>query len=582
MLTEAQVRSQIANLKTHWYQRNAQFTEWYQMLTLVDQLQAKNMESYVSNEPLTFYNMAHYLLTKGELVFNTPILSETAIELDRRAKIDRACKHMWTLIDQDRQSGGLQPFIDELGFFLLVTGWYSIPLRFDSQTGLLDAQVWNPYEVYPLFHNRRLQSCVHSYRINDREAAEKAQLLHWNYDPPHSTYRSQVTLDDFFTRDTDGTLYNMVLINGKDVTGWVPRPEMNILVSPVGGFPDKGSLTPAKDDWRRWTGRGIFAVNEDVNGYFNKWKSMVSQILRDTAQPITQEFSATPQATPQQIRERGAFFHYAPGELGLQRIPPGGIPIEVQAHLLEIRRELQKGSFNDAVYGMVEGQPGYALSQLATSSANQILYPYMDAKHWAMGESSRFWLTNLKSTRRVFEVKGKFLEKLTSKDIPDNVILKVDSEVAVAKDWLERGTIGGMMREDVDQATLLGEVYKFPDPQAIIRRKELDDVMNHPMTKNIKLIAGYQTHAKYLEQRGDVKQAMLFRRAAQALEAQFAAPPPGQGQPTEMTDILAQREAGAPQATPRAQSRTAPPETRGGFTPQQLRDMVGNGRIRRR
>ena len=63
----AKIRLDIATLKRFWYQRNRQFKEWYELLILIDKLASKGMESYVSNEPQTFYNMAHYLLTKGEL-----------------------------------------------------------------------------------------------------------------------------------------------------------------------------------------------------------------------------------------------------------------------------------------------------------------------------------------------------------------------------------------------------------------------------------------------------------------------------------------------------------------------------------
>ena len=572
------VITDIGHLQTYWYPRNNKFKEWYKILWMIDKLAARGMESYVSNEPVTFYNMSHYLLTKGELSHSTPIESESVQELDIRARVHRGCQYMWAQIDRERQLGGNQPYVDELASYLLALGWYSTVLAFDKSTGLMKAQVWNPADTFPKYGNNRLISCVHSYKVTGEEAIIKAEENDWNYKPKWEA-SGTVTLDDYFYSDGIN-LYNMVLLDKQDVTGWVERPEMTILVAPVGGFPDRGSITPQGADWRKLAGRSIFEATATVTDAFNKWKSIISQVLRDTGQPVTEEFSATPQATPEQLRERGALFHYAPGEQGLVRLPPAAIPIEVQANLLELRREMQKGSFNDAVYGMVEGQPGYALSLLATSSANQILYPYMDAKHFIIGEADRFWLTNLKTSKRVFNIKGKFVEKLHPTDIPDDVTVVVESDVATPKDWLERGTIGGMLRQDVDRATLLGEIYKFPDPQAIIRRKSLDNVLDHPVSKTIEVIAGLSTYADYLDFRGDNRQAALFRKAASAMEAQLGAPAPGQGRPTEMPGILAAREAGAPAERPTVAPQIAPPETRG-FTPQELRRAIGRGTVRK-
>lgn len=588
-LTESKVAGNIVVLKGYWNQRNLKFQDWYEMLLLIDTLKSKGMETYVSNEPMTFYNMSHYLLTKGELSHTTPVESESALELDRRAKVHRGCDYMWKTMDRERKLGGEGSFIDDLSFFLLVLGWYSVAELFNAETGLLETKIWNPYDTYPQYANNKLQSCVHTYKIPTLEAKLKADAKGWTYDG-HTTAMGEVTVDDYFIRGSDDDWYNMILYDGKDVTGVVHRPEMQLLVSPVAGFPDRGSLprghsaasaTGGTSDWRRLTGRGIFEVNIHVSEHFNKWKSMITQILRDTAQPVTQEFSATPQATPEQLRERGALFHYSPGEAGLNRVPPAAIPIEIQANLLELRREYQKGSYNDAVYGMLEGQTGYALSLLASSSANQILYPYMDGKHFVVSESDRFWLSNLKTSKRVFQVKGQFSEKLSPTDIPEGVMIQVESSVATPKDWMERGTIANMVDKHLDESTIITKIYELNDPQGIRRRRKLQKMLDHPMSEMLELISAWEAHAEYLERRGDAKQAMRFRRAARALEAQIGAPQPGQGGPTGASEVEAARKAGAPEERTRVAPEVAPPEATSGFPPAQLRRSIGRGTMRR-
>ena len=576
-MDEQQVKTNIANLKRFWAQRNKKFKSWYEILVMLDSLSSKGLESYASNEPQTFYDMAHYLLTRGDISHSAAILDETNIELAKRARIDRGCQYVWNNIDRDRKTGGSYPFIDEFGFFLLVLGWYSTIFEFDKDTGLLKAQIWNPYDTYPNFSDGRLHSCVHSYTISEMEAVLKAEANHWNYkDVATPDFTTNVKVDDFWLNQ-DGEWHEAVLFDDKVVTGWEIRPEVKLLVSPVAGFPDKGSLSPSSIDWRRLTGRGIFEVNEAVGLAFNKWKTMVSQILRDTAQPITQEFSGSPQATPEQLTQRGALFHYGVGEAGLQRLPPAAIPIEIQAHMMEIRRELQKGSFNDAVYGMVEGQPGYALSMMASSSANQILYPYMDAKHFVIGEADAFWLSNLKSTKRVFDVKGKFIEKLKPTDIPEDVSITVESDVATPKDWLERGTVANYLKDHLDEVTILTDVLNQKDPQGILRRRKLSRVMDSEEALALEKIAGFRGHARFLEFNGDRELARAFKKMADALEAQMGVPAPGQAAAPEMGRVSAQRAAGAPEATPRAKPEVAPPETKG-YTPQMLRNTIGKGR----
>lgn len=574
-----EVTRNIANLKTFWSKRNKKFKSWYEILIMLDTLAAKGLESYVSNEPQTFYDMAHYLLTRGDMSHSASLESESAVELDKRAKIDRGCQYNWNQIDRERRLGGEYPFVDELGFYLLALGWHSVLYYFDRKTGLLRSNIWNPYDVYPNFANGNLAEVVHSYTITESEAKYKAEQNNWIYESTGLLTNYQAVVVDDYWKLLNGKYHNLVLFNGKVVDGWVVRPDVKILVAPVAGFPDRGSLTPKGYQWQERVGRGIFEVNEPVALAFNKWKTMVSQILRDTAQPIIQEFSASPQATPEALRERGGYYHFAPGEQGLERVPPAAIPIEIQAHLMEIRRELQKGSFNDAVWGMVEGQPGYALSMMASSSANQILYPYMDAKHFVIEEGDNFWLSNLKSTKRVFEIKGKLIEKLKPTDIPENVNIIVESDVATAKDWLERSTIANNLSNHLDDITILKEILNQRDPQGIKRRKDLDEVMKSPEAMALKKISAFRAHAKYLDFHGDKEQARAFRRMADAMEAQMAAPQPGQATLPQQGMVEQQRKEGAPKAKPRVAPGVAPPEVTGGFTPQQLRNTFGRGRI---
>lgn len=570
------IKDTISASKRFWAPRNTKFKEWYQTLVMIDTLAAKGLESYVSNEPATFFDMAHFLLTRGDMSHSIPVTGESSIEYERRAKVDRACKYMWSAVDKERHRAGEMSFIGELSFFILVLGWYSTVFSYDQETGLLHAQVWNPFETYPQYANGKMISCVHSYKIRQEEAKLKADENGWSYSPS-GILAGEVNLDDYWKLEGDA-YYNTILIDDKPVTGWVDRPEMSLLVAPIAGYPDKGGLSSSPENWKRLAGKGIFEANSKVLLAFNKWKTQISQILRDTAQPVTEEFSSTAQATPEQLRERGALFHYAPGEQGLIRVPPAAIPMELQAHLFEMRRELQKGSFSDAVYGMMEGQSGYSLEMMAESSANQILSPYLETKDFVVSEGDQFWLSNLKTSKKVFIVKGERLEELKSDDIPEETTVIVKSEVATPKDWLERSTIANQLRDHLDRDTIVKEILRMPDTEQVRRRRIVDAVLEHPMTQTVQMIANYYIHADYLESRGDARQAMLFLKAAQSLETQLGVPPPGAARPAQATEAEAMREARAPAEEPPIRPEVQPPEGRG-FAPTRLRGLIGKGAV---
>jgi len=168
------------------------------------------------------------------------------------------------------------------------------------------------------------------------------------------------------------------------------------------------------------------------------------------------------------------------------------------------------------------------------------------------------------------------MEELKPEDIPEDVYITVESELATPKDWLEKSTIANYLKEMVDETTLLAEVLNFPDTQAILRRKKTDAATKHPMTLNIELIAAWRNHADYLEYQGTAESkrtAQLFRRAADAMEAQFGLPSPGQAKPTDAARVEAQRKEGAPGEKVAVPSQVLPPEESQGFTPAEQRQV---------
>ena len=548
VMSVGEVTQDISELKRNWTLRNSRFGEWYDVLILTDKYSKAKMESFVSSDPRAFFNMCMYLMISGELRHFIPITGDSPTELDKQGKIERACQYMWSVVDRTRRAGGSDPFLWELCFQMIALGWYSWVIAYDEDNNVPILRGWSPAETFPRFEEDHMTSCVHSYRLSVIAAKRKAVMNKWTWNT--TATQGTVSLDDYFILDEKDVLWNMILLDGQDTTGWVQRPDMKLFVAPVAGFPDKGSIKTASYDWQKFRGQSALEPSMKTWDALNKWMTFQMQILRDTAEPKWQEFvTGTSQLDPKKMRQRGATFSYGAQDKGILAIQPPALPLELRATLVDLVRELQKTGFSDLVFGMVEsGQmpSGVSLGTLASSSANEVLAPYMDSKNYIIAEIDRFWLSKLKSKKRTFVIKGKKAEKLASTEIPDDVSVLAESDLATPKDWMERATVANMLEKHLDSATIQDQILKIPDIQEVKRRKARDLISDHPMAKNVELAAAFQTHAEYLMSRGDAVQAELFKQAADALKAQFGVPPAGSGSPAGATEAEAKRAAAAP------------------------------------
>jgi len=547
----------VDKLRKSWDTRLTKFQEWMKLLKLTDELKKTGMESTVTNYPRTFYNLALYFLTAGLTQHVLPLASDDPIEMDIQARCERACQYMWKKIDEKRMMGGKPPFKTELGFDLLVLGWYAGQIAYDEVTQELRPTLWNPAQAFPRYEDGQLIECLHEYSLTGASLMRKATANKWNYTT--KTPDKVVTLDDYYYLDEKGNLMNVILADRKPITAEEVREDILLLVSPVGGFPEEGVIETG-DAWKGLIGQSILEPDAVTIRSHNRWATFLLQILRDSAQPRWQETSTgEPKVDPEKLYQRGFVAHFQPGE-GLMPIATPPIPIEMQSLLLTMEKDLQKGGFSDLLYGLMEGRTsGYALSQIV-STANQVLMPYQEAKDFFISQCDTFFLNRIKEGGKKFVIKGRVLEELIPKEIPEDVTVTSFSELATPKDWLEKATVANYLKDVLDEETILEEILKVPDLQVVNRRKQSDRVRNHPMTQNIELAAAYNTYAKYLDWRGDKEGAARFRKAAQAMEAQLSAPAPGQGNPAEMTQINAQREAGSPARPPGVNPTILPPE----------------------
>ena len=123
----AEVQREVADLRTDWQVRNTQFQGWYKILKLEDELKAVNMESFVTNDPRTYYNLALHLLTPD--VIPHRIKEEGAggrAEVAQFGEVNRFLEKSWDRVNRINRRRGRQTLMRYMVGLLLATGWYSV------------------------------------------------------------------------------------------------------------------------------------------------------------------------------------------------------------------------------------------------------------------------------------------------------------------------------------------------------------------------------------------------------------------------------------------------------------------------
>jgi len=120
-MEEREIITDIGVLKNDWVTRNRKFREWYDMLTLKDNLKQEGLESVCANDPRTLYNLGHYLMTAGELHHIIPVSVDSPIELEKQAKCERALEYLWRGVDRKMSISLFLPLGGMLELLALMT-----------------------------------------------------------------------------------------------------------------------------------------------------------------------------------------------------------------------------------------------------------------------------------------------------------------------------------------------------------------------------------------------------------------------------------------------------------------------------
>jgi len=506
-MTAQEIISKCVELQQEWTVRNTEFKKWYDMLVMVDKLKEPNMESFVSNEPRTFFNLALHLLTPTELAFRIPLeaLPPDAVE-SAQAVEQFLSQQVWRTLERNSLLCGRGGFLRELVSHLLITGWYSVFAVVTSEEVV--AEVWNPAEVFPEFTSEGLVRVAHIFGLSAAAANRKIAQKGWQV----PRVAGATKLYDYWTIE-DGVVCNAIVLGNELVKDLTEEPlrKLPVYCAPVAGLPDRGAIVPGQD-WRKRIGQSLLATNEHIYGYVNKLMTFMMQLIRDTAQPRwIEKTSGEPRVKPEDIFRRGAVFHLGLNET-LEPLASPAIPIELRALLFDIVAMRQKGSLPDALYGAVgERMSGYLMSQISGAAAH-ILRPYQQALQFLIEEMCNDWLEDIREYG--LEPYG---VRLPRRRLPR---VEVDFRLEIPGDLVRRATVARMLSPDFSLSVDTVTDMLFPEirnPLAERAKVIKDKAYTHPVMVQLNLAEALQDRAQALEAVGNLETAEMYRRAAAAI-----------------------------------------------------------------
>lgn len=508
----SEIVTKCNNLRSNWSPRHGQMKEWYERLMLKNILEQEGMESYISNEPRTFYNMALHFLCPQRIPHRIPIEGMEPSMIEACSAAEALIETGWAKNANKSRARGRYPFIREIGSFMLATGWYAAFAMADNKE--LVAEAWNPANVFPEFGDDGLVQVAHIYDISADAAKRKATLKGWKADViPES---GEITVYNYWGYDGKKVVNTVIMNNQfiRPLTSEAKLTTIPIFTGPVGGLPDRGSIITG-NDYIKHMGESILATNDGVYKNFDRLITFTMQLLRDTAQPRWYEKSTGGNILKEEdMFKRGAIFRGGlQDEVGTLPMPP--LPVELRTISFDMQSQLQKGSFSSLLAGNITGQvTGYLMSQIAEQS-KQVLRPYHDILQGLLSDIDNLWLGLV--TKHGYKPYGIELPKL-----PEDASFNVEYPVNVPGDIVQRATVARMLNPDFTISTTMDMDLMFPEIKNPLReqaRADKDRAMQHPVAITISLIAAWRSQADDLRKEGRAEEAELFEKAAKAAEA---------------------------------------------------------------
>lgn len=531
----AQVVGRVNTLASRWQGRELAVRKWYNLLRLENDLYQKNMESVISNDPRTGFNMALYLLTPkvSKYTVDTEGFTEEQIT-DSGLVEDYADNQLRIAVRQTRASLHGSTYRRILSL-MLATGWYSI-MSYPTPEGWV-IQVWNPMSVYPEYNaDGRLIELGRAYTVTADEANRKVVAEGW-ISPSRPFTGDQRVSNHWQLRDTP---YGVVATHEVAIGTHLAKPEQStpfsyipVFVAPVGGLPDDGSIMHGTTgdsviNWRAEVGQGILAAVADIQKNYDKTLTYMQQLLRDTSNPRYYANLRGSTINQDDWYKRGAFFELEEGEF-IKAVEQLAVPPEIRSHLFDIRTMMQRGGFNDAAFGAANIS-AFAMSQVVNAS-KQTLEPFQNGLQDGL---SSLATRNIGFMRYWNDIGGGQLT-LDGKPfprLPQQLELNFKYQVIIPGDFMSRANSARVLNPAfrLSFQTLVDNLFpEIKDSLEEMRRLGTEDAVQSPEFKAVQQIQEMLQAAQEARQLGDTEFATRLEKMAQLIEARITQPQLQQG-----------------------------------------------------
>ena len=516
-------------LRNKYQPREKVITSWYELLRQDDKLKQDKMESFVSNDPRTLYNMSNYLLQPRPMTFKIEnnegeALTPEAFEIAQ--VIQTFFTNKWRQINLDNAKRLRSSWFNQFIGMTIATGWYFVPNMVSQQEGMF-VDYWNPSTVFPEPSDDPNEGMLKLARIRKLTGPQAEAIVEregWKSPPGRASGKQEHQL----WAKNQGSIFHGVSFDQhvvKEIDVVPGLTEIPVIAGVVGGLPDDGAIDT---NYIATMGQSILATNEKLYANANKINTYLQQLMRDTANPRAYSRTAGRSINLKDTwYGRGALY-----ELGLtediQVVPMPGIPIEIQSFLISMRSAQQRGGISDVVFGNIMQKMSSVIVAQAAESAMQLLLPYHDAIEYVVGEVTNNWYQVMLKNRNMLPT------SLRETELPDSLLntrIRANYQIKIPGDLQNRVNTARMMNPNfkVPLNTVMELVFpEIGNPAEAIAQVEGEAARQTPQYNIVRLILALRGSAARSDRNGDSESSRLFRSMADNLEREVSGrPTPG-------------------------------------------------------
>lgn len=516
------IRTRVDTIANSWQTRNAKMKQWYNLIRLDDHLKQPGMESVISPDPRTSFNMALWLLTPKVWRFEYDKSGLTADELSVASVTEASLNREMALAERRNRSGLFGTFFHRTMANFLSTGWLSFvtwptePWRFEA---------WNPATVFPVYDDAgNLTEVAHKYYVTAQAARTKIVSEEW-LPPPGGITKGQWIRTLWVMADGQAWMAATVGEHLARPLSPIGAPFIPVYIKPGGGLPDDGAIT--QDKWREEIGQALVAIVADFQKNYDKMLTYMQQLLKDTANPKwVERVHGEGVLTPENIYARGSVYTIEPGE-DIFTVQGQGAPVDLRGHSLDLKSQLGRAQFPDISFGTFTQQVSAFLMSASTASTQQLLWPFQDSLQGMVADAV---VNNLTLT----QIQGRPFRGIPATQLLTAVPLDFNYSIDIPGDFINRANSARIVNPDWRLSSDTITRHLFPEIQVPALEQSnvhVERALNHPMAQNVEAIMQLFAGAEQARQAGDLRAAELMESAAERMRSEFLGDP-GPTEPT--------------------------------------------------